>query len=334
MMHAKHGLVLASAFLVFVVIAVLCVPASGQHVHFGDYPERYFTDPDAVAVACVITEGDAAALDDLIAAGASVDAEGHHDVNLLTWCMTVTNKPAFVRLLKAGADPKRRLGSRWDSALVRAVKERTDYYWLEHMLDAGVDANSRIPGGSVPILLYAAEREDDGWLRLLIDRGADLNARDTKWGQTAAIYAAMIGQFEVVAMLLDAGADFSAHDDDNLDVAYATVRSRIGPDHAQWRARERVLDRLKARGVDLTVAAERAKSHGTLDTNWWALEVRRPPGKSLAQVSPAPPPVPVAPRLDICVTPYYDSRRPEITVGKFSGRLCARTKRLFFRPRH
>ncbi len=104
------------------------------------------------------------------------------------------------------------------------------------MLVAGLDPNARIPNCSVPTLFFAARHDDDGQLRMLIDHGVDLDLRDDEWDQTAAIHAAMAIRFDNVGVLLDAGADFTARDCNDVDVAYATIDCRFGPDHPQWRS--------------------------------------------------------------------------------------------------
>ncbi len=296
--------------------------AYSQHVHFGDYPERFFHDPQALAVACAITAGDVDALDKCIASGANLNADGDDEANLLSWCMTVENKEAFAALLKAGAAPGYHAADQWDSAAARAMDGDMGIAWLELLLENGLDPNTRVRGGSMPLLFLAARDHSDAKIRLLIKHGADLNARGTECEETAASYAATMSSFAGVAVLLEAGADYRAKDKNDADVAVWTVTSHFGAS----KDRERVLDFLRARGVDLDAVAQKALAQKDLDVEWWEKEKTRKPGESSIDEESAPEePEATGTQMYVELLPYYSPVGPVVNVGTFSGPLTTAT---------
>ncbi len=324
MTSARLKLLLPASLGLLAGVVLACAPAHGQHIRFGDYPERFFDNPNALAMACAISKGDADSIDRLIAAGADVNAQGSGENNLLSWCLLVENKDAFVRLLKAGADPNRPLGDDCETVVTLTFGDRVDSSWFELMLDNGLDPDTIVFGGSTPILVLAAEYKDDSRLRSLIKhRGVNLNARETEFKKTAALSAAMVNRFDNVLVLLEAGADFTAKDWCDVDLAYLTLTSRNGPTSDS----ERVLDFLKAHKVDLDAAARRAMSHDRLDVEWWTKEQNRKSGESLAEAAEEPAPAEVSKPVDVELLPYYCPTGPVVNVGTFSGRLAKATEK-------
>ena len=81
---------------------------------------------------------------------------------------------------------------------------------LKAQLDAGLDPNSKTPGGTTLLMMAAA---DAAKVKLLIDRGADVNAR-AQSGFTALMVASnYYGSSATVRVLLDHGANAQPADD-------------------------------------------------------------------------------------------------------------------------
>ena len=115
----------------------------------------------------------------------------------------VGNLAAVQALLAAGASPDARDPKGMTSLMVAVVHDHGAI--AELLLARGADVNTWDDGG-VTALMLAANNGRTALLQRLISRGANVNAQ-TRDGWTALMYAAWKGHSSVARRLLAAGAD-------------------------------------------------------------------------------------------------------------------------------
>lgn len=132
-------------------------------------------------------------------------------------------------LLDRGVDPNTRCQGRYTLlywALIYGKREDV----VKTLLDRG--ANPNLPACHFPPLLLAAMKADDKAVFLLLERGADLNARDHS--NSSALHLATVccnnptAITEIMNCLLDRGADISALDcDGQTPLLWAVMSGNI-----------------------------------------------------------------------------------------------------------
>ena len=80
---------------------------------------------------------------------------------------------------------------------------------IEALLRVGADPNSANPGGETA-LMTAARTGKVAAVKLLLDRGASVNAKESVRGQTALMWAVLENHPDVVKLLIAQGADINA----------------------------------------------------------------------------------------------------------------------------
>jgi ankyrin repeat protein len=161
------------------------------------------------------SQGQTAAVRELIAAGADVNRlNSSHDTALM---LAITNghRSTVLTLLDAGADPKI-LDAGPSTTLYRAATFMDDPDIVLRLIGAGVSVDSigferdGRPNTFTPLMI-AASYGRIHTARILLDAHVDVNARRFG-GSTALMDAAAHGETDIIALLLRAGADPSLKD--------------------------------------------------------------------------------------------------------------------------
>lgn len=169
----------------------------------GADPAEFFSDPDQVAVAAAMTEGDTQRISELVQAGANLGALGRDGMTLLQWEMLRNGMTGFRELLHLGADPNQ-IGHNGETPLHTAARFGSTSY-IERLLDNGGSPNAPDSIGRSPIFsALRTERQDN--IDLLLERDANLDHADRN-GMTPLMLAAAVNDYHNVRLFLEHGAD-------------------------------------------------------------------------------------------------------------------------------
>jgi hypothetical protein len=214
-------------------------------------PEKYFTDPDLIALVKAASAGDTRTIDRLVEKGVDVNTVGKDGAPL---AFAGSSRKGFQRLLEHGADPNL---SGNGTSVMELVAGAEDIELLRLALAHGGDPNlvaQRL--GQTPIFNAIMRTDDKENIRLLIEAGADLDAQDTM-GRTPMMVAANLRAYDVVNLLLEAGADYTITDNHGYALVHRLVElDNLRPDTEMYNQRSRVMSRLAARGVDFRAIEE------------------------------------------------------------------------------
>lgn len=196
-----------------------------------------FTDPQTLTLVQAACDGNLTKMDELVKAGANVNATGYRDTSVLAWVMLCKSYAGMKKLLELGANPNYKMEG--DMSPMWLAAGGDDPRWLPLLLDHGGDPNIRT--GYRTALMIAIEQGRTQNVQLLLDHGADVNEHD-EGGNTAAISAADFAKFDIVELLLRRGYSY-----DLPRLALAVDRGATAP---QYEAeKQHVLEILKLRGV-------------------------------------------------------------------------------------
>ena len=179
----------------FVTCAALIGALAAATPRFADSP-----------VADAAMRGDIAAVRELLANGADVNAAQGDGMTALHWAAERGDPELAQVLLYAGAavEPVTRIGG-YAPLHIAARTGNTAIAGL--LLGAGADAAAPAPGTGASPLHLAAIAGSAPVVSALLDHGADPNAREDRWGQTPLMFAASMNRAGAIQALLDAGAD-------------------------------------------------------------------------------------------------------------------------------
>jgi uncharacterized protein len=270
MAHNYHAIMIATAIL----MPLFGLAVTGCSAH-APRPADAFTDSGARALAEAAQRGDVKEIDRLVTSGVDVNATGKFGVTPLFCALSSRNHEGFLGLLELGANPDKQVPEldfgRGSSVTSIAARSESDSYFLEAVLKHGANANLVEPRNRrTPIFQAVGSRNFDN-LDLLIRAGADLNHKDGDFGETPAMFAASLNQFEAVYRLLDAGADYRATNNHGIDLAFSMVCENMPFTGEFRRWKDKVLDFLEKKGVDLDAARKKAEAKG-IRTKKWSVE--------------------------------------------------------------
>jgi len=204
--------------------------------------------PDALAVA--IKSGQRAAAISMIAnKSADVNAAEADGSTPLLWAANLNDTDLASRLLKAGADPKRR--NQLGSTPLAEAAFNSNTEMIQALLNAGADPNAAGPDGQTPLMTVARTANVDA-AKLLLAKGANPNVTESQRGQTALMWAAAAGQGPMVRALLAAGAEVDVKSTPDLMTPLVSSEPRAQPrppggmTTMLFSAREGCLDCVKA----------------------------------------------------------------------------------------
>jgi len=168
------------------------------------------------ALAAAVREGDAEAVQRLIAAGEPVNQATHDGWTPLHVAAERGHMGIARLLLKGGADAN---AATEDGSTPLHLAAKNGHVPVALMLLAGgADVNATGPDGRTP-LLVALEAYENPFAQLLLKRGADPNAKDAT-GNPALYVAALHMDKDMIRALAAAGADMNAMDADDRPVLY------------------------------------------------------------------------------------------------------------------
>ena len=161
--------------------------------------------PTDSPVADAAMRGDIAAVRELLADGADVNAAQGDGMTALHWAAERGDPDLARMLLYAGAaiEPVTRIGF-YTPLHVAARSGNGAVATL--LLDAGADASAIAGAGTTPLHLAAAAGSAER-VTALTERGADPNALEAVWAQTPLIFAAAANRADAIRALVAAGAD-------------------------------------------------------------------------------------------------------------------------------
>lgn len=250
------------------------LPNSTLHERLDWQAEKYFTDPQVIALCRAIEANDLREIDRLVAAGADVNARGKHMMTPLLWAFPDNKLDRFKRLLEHGADPnvlvESDFGTRFTIAgtSVTHMAAKTSFPgYFEAVFEHGGDPNlvqmTTVGHGNTPLfeLIMSGSTKKKEQIQLLIDKGADLNHVNAS-GMTPTTKAfGWFGQYDIALMLLDAGADYRIyHWKGNTRLVHDLVATQQNPiATARWTPKQRadfqkLVDWLEAHGESLEQA--------------------------------------------------------------------------------
>ncbi|MEP7116423.1 MAG: ankyrin repeat domain-containing protein [Acidobacteriota bacterium] len=237
------------------VVATLSVVAMAAPLHAGRGAQRASAAPTPApapgALADAAMRGDAAAVRDLLAHGASVNGAQGDGMTALHWAAERGHRDLAIALLAAGAN-------------VSAVTRLGGFMPLHLAARAGhADVVSVLVAAKAPVgvatttgaapLHFAAAAGNAAAITALLDAGAGVNVREPQWGQTPLMFAASAGRTDAVKVLGARGADLS------IAAAVVDLTARNRQDSAESRVRnQRVAALQRERAAQMAKIANSA----------------------------------------------------------------------------
>jgi ankyrin repeat protein len=180
------------------------------------------------------------AVDELLAAGANVNASNNVGFTALSQAATNGNAHMVEALLKAGADANA-FQAEGQSVLMTAAKAGNPDA-VKALLDHGAEVNTKESWRGQTALMWATAENHPAVVQVLVDHGADVNAVSSTFdfsgmkpkpgdvpmhfprgGFTALLFAARGGFTECAKILLDHGADIKAADPDGTSALVLAI---------------------------------------------------------------------------------------------------------------
>lgn len=161
-------------------------------------------------VADAAMRGDVAAVRQLVAQHADVNAPQADGATALHWAVFRSDHEMMDLLLKAGANAK--AANRDGSTPLWLACINGDASAVAALIQAGADVNEQLPLGRTPLMAAARTGNVDA-MKVLLDHGAEVNTREKLRGTTALMWAADEGHADAIRLLAEHGADLAARSD-------------------------------------------------------------------------------------------------------------------------
>lgn len=227
----------------------------------------YFEPGPQRALAEAAGKGDTGAMGNLLLQGAKIDFQGKEGMTALIWALLQENKKAYEYLLGKGANPNLLMaestltsdGVTDGNSAVSLAAMHEDPWYLEVTLKHKGDPNIVNPVKGTPVIFQCIMLLDHSrpkprleQLKLLIAAGVNLNARN-KSDLTPLMYAVSLSRYDMAHLMLEAGADPGQKTKWGTTVVYEINESRTDPKSPLYQWRTKVIDLLKAKGVNVEV---------------------------------------------------------------------------------
>ena len=230
----------------------LGVSGCDRMIHGGQATEAVFSDPKVVALIHAAESGQYDRMTELVHQGVDVNHAGKDGMTPLGWVMQAHDKRGVGLLLEFGANPNQKFAN-GDSPTWQAAgfddPEMLELF-LQHHGDPNIVDKRETTALEAAVGSILPKNID-----LLLQYGADLNYMDER-GYSAAAHAVAIGHFELAAHLLDRG-----YSRDLQSLALGVQIRQVPPDSEAQRWKDRVIEMLKARGVNYPVRPLKPKKH-------------------------------------------------------------------------
>ncbi len=225
----------------------------------------YFESGPQRALAEAAAKGRTEVIDELLQHGVKVNFQGKEGMTALIWAFLQENKKGYEHLLDKGADPNLQMtestltsdGVTDGNSATSLAAMHEDPWYLEVALKHGGNPNFVNPVNRMPVIFQCITLLDRSHpqprleqLKMLIAAGADLNARN-KSDITPLMYAARLNRYDMAYLMLQAGADPRQKTKWGTSVVYEIKESRTDPKNELYQWRTKVIDLLKAKGIDV-----------------------------------------------------------------------------------
>lgn len=168
-----------------------------------------------------VREGDAAAVRQVLAKKADVNARQPDGATALHWAAERDRVDLADLLLKSGAQPN--AANDYGVTPIMLAAANGSEGMIERLIAGGADPNAALPTGET-VLMTAARTGKLPAVRVLIARGANVNAKEKVKGQTALMWSIWQGHDEVSRALIEGGADLKAASDGGFTPMLFAVR--------------------------------------------------------------------------------------------------------------
>ena len=225
-----------------VLLSVGCgdLASRSSHDEFNWMSEEYFADPLVIKLCDAIEANDIEEIEQLVNAGANVNAKGKGNMTPLLWAFPDNKLTRFKKLLELGADPNvvvtshfktKTLGIRpGNSVTLLATKTEFPGYFeavFENGGNPNIEDKDPMSAGDTPIFLTIRRgRNKLRRIKTLIGKGANINHVNGNVATPMTQAISWGGQYDVVRFLLNQGADFKIFNNDNVRLIHMIVVER------------------------------------------------------------------------------------------------------------
>ncbi|WP_422382692.1 ankyrin repeat domain-containing protein [Marinicellulosiphila megalodicopiae] len=220
------------AFSLILLISTSCDvlnTESGRSGYFNGYEvEDIYPDKLTAKLATAAGEGDTQKMDELINQGANVNATGNNGYSLLVWAFKMESLIGFKYLLAKGANPDLYFGLGGDEAMISHIISRSEYDYLEALLEVGANPDLLTGSGPSTPLMDAVYWDDEQLklVKLLLQVGAQIDFQTPEYGYYATKSAITYNNFDITLYLLQQGANYQLEDFKNRSVITEMYDSR------------------------------------------------------------------------------------------------------------
>ena len=237
-------------------LALHCEPVAALTALGRTSASAVFRDGQVAMLAQAAADGNLHKIDELLASGVSVDAEGEKGMTPLTFAVLAANLEGVRELLKNHADPNHRIIDEKHVGglpIILVLPKYNAAPLMDLLLTYGADPNTCEPprfvsgknlaAGDSLLISSVMSLEN---VRILLAHGADVNYRPAATSKStghasAAVVAAGLGQLDVLQLLIESGAS-------DLDAIADALQGRTWSAAAKTRRNE-ILSLLKSKGA-------------------------------------------------------------------------------------